>query len=112
MQRRCIILTDGSNFYFKLKNLQLHHLLNFDFSKFSEFLADNYHLVSSTYYVGRIRTDGTAKTQRLFNNQRSLFAHLKRHQFSYSLGYLLKSNNIFHEKGVDVNIAVDILVAT
>lgn len=30
----------------------------------------------------------------------------------YSLGYLLKSNGKISEKGVDVNIAVDILVAT
>jgi hypothetical protein len=58
-----------------------------------------------------VRTDGTAKTQELFNNQRRLFAHLKKHQVQYSLGYLLKSDGAFHEKGVDVNIAVDLLVA-
>ena len=62
--------------------------------------------------MGKIRTDGTAKTQELFNNQRKLLAHLKKHKVRYSLGYLLKSDGVFHEKGVDVNIAVDILVAT
>lgn len=45
-------------------------------------------------------------------NQQKLSSHLKRHQFRYSLGFLLKSDGRFHEKGVDVNIAVDILVAT
>lgn len=29
---RCIVLIDGSNFYFKLKDLKLHQLLKFDFS--------------------------------------------------------------------------------
>jgi uncharacterized LabA/DUF88 family protein len=64
------------------------------------------------YYVGAVRTDGTDKTQKMFNDQRKLFAHLKKHKFQYFLGYLLKSDGRFREKGVDVNIAVDILVAT
>ena len=44
-------------------------------------------------------------------DQQRLFAHLHRHKVRYSLGYLLKSGGKFHEKGVDVNMAVDILVA-
>ena len=112
MTSRCVILIDGSNFYFKLKDLKLHHLIDFDFSGFSTFLSPTHKLVSSTYYVGAVRTDGTEKTQKLFNNQRKLLSHLRRHRVKYSLGYLLKSDDRFHEKGVDVNIAVDILVAT
>jgi uncharacterized LabA/DUF88 family protein len=110
-QERCIILIDGSNFYFKLKDLSLSHQLDFDFSSFARSLTENHQLVSTCYYVGAVRTDGTEKTQRLFSNQRKLLAHLKKHAVTYSLGYLLKSNGAFHEKGVDVNIAVDILVA-
>ena len=112
VQKRCIILIDGSNFYFKLKDLKLHNVLIFDFSRFFKTLLTRNKLVSCTYYVGKIRTDGTEKTQKLFNNQRKLFAHLKKHNIQYSLGYLLKSDGIYHEKGVDVNIAVDILVAS
>jgi len=108
---RCIILIDGSNFYFKLKNLKLHDLLRFDFSGFAKMLAGKGKTVSVTYYVGKIRTDGTEKTQRLFNNQRKLLAHLKEQNQKYSLGYLMKSDGKYHEKGVDVNIAVDMLVA-
>lgn len=48
----------------------------------------------------------------MFANQRRLLAQLKKHKFRYSLGYLLKSGGRYHEKGVDVNIAVDMLVAT
>lgn len=69
MKKRCVVLIDGSNFYFKLKDLKLH------------------------------------------NDQQKLFACLRKQSIYYSLGYLLKSDGTFHEKGVDVNIAVDILVA-
>jgi uncharacterized LabA/DUF88 family protein len=108
---RALIFIDKSNFYFKLRDLQLHNLLKFNFSSFAKSLISSNTLVAGNYYVGAVRTDGTPKTQELFNNQRKLFAHLKRHQFHYSLGYLLKSGGKFHEKGVDVNIAVDLLVA-
>lgn len=106
---RCFILIDGSNLYFKLKDLKLHYLLDFDFSGFSKLLIGEKVIADSVYYIGAVRTDGSERTQKLFNDQRRLFAHLKKHHFKYSLGYLLKSDNKFHEKGVDVNIAVDIV---
>jgi 6-hydroxy-3-succinoylpyridine 3-monooxygenase len=108
---RAIILIDGSNFYFKLRDLKLHQLLTFDFTSFSHSLIGKNKLVSAIYYVEKVRTDGTEKTQELFNKQRKLLAHLKKHQYTYSLGYLLKSGGVLHEKGVDVQIAVDMLVA-
>lgn len=72
-------------------------------------LTGNKRIVRATYYVGAVRTDATKKAQRLFDEQRRLLAHLKKHNFRYTLGYLLKSNGTFHEKGVDVRIAVDLL---
>lgn len=110
-QERAIVLIDGSNFYFKLRDLQLSRLLTFDFLRFAQFLIGNRTLVQATYYVGRVESDGTEKATRMHANQQRLFAHLKKHQFTYSLGYLLKSDGVFHEKGVDVNIAVDMVVA-
>lgn len=111
--KRCMILIDGSNFYFKLKDLGFHHLLDFDFSGFAKMLAGEGHeITQAIYYIGKVRTDGTEKTQILFNSQRKLFAHLKKHNYSYSLGYLMKTDGKYHEKGVDVNIAVNLLVAT
>ena len=111
-KKRCTVLIDGSNFYFKMKELRLHHLLQFDFSSFIKFIAKKYRVVFATYYIGKIKTDGTDKTAQLHASQQKLFAHLRKHKVKYSLGYLLKSGGRFHEKGVDVNIAVDILVAT
>ena len=107
--KKILIQIDGSNFYFKLKDFKLHHLLDFNFSNFNKNLAEQNKITKSTYYVGRIRTDSTKKTQELFNNQRKLFAHLDKHNVLYSLGYLLKSDGKFHEKGVDVQIAVDMV---
>ena len=108
---KCIILIDGSNFYFKLKDLKLQNLLNFDFSGFAKLLAKDNEIVTANYYIGAVKTDGTKTTQKFFDNQRKLLSHLKKHKYSYTLGYLLRSDGVFHEKGVDVNIAVDILVA-
>lgn len=107
---KCVILIDGSNFYFKLKDLKLQNLLGFDFLNFAKLLSDGDEIVSAIYYIGAVKTDGTKKTQKFFDNQRRLLSHLKKNKFIYTLGYLLKSDGIFHEKGVDVNIAVDILV--
>jgi len=112
MKKKAIILIDGSNFYFKLKDLKLNHLLNFNFSEFGIKLANKNVINMTIYYIGKIKTDGTKKTQILFDNQRKLLSHLGKHKIKYSLGYLLKSNGRYHEKGVDVNIAVDMLVAT
>lgn len=108
---RCIILIDGSNFFYKLKDLKLHDLLQFDFLGFAKMLSKNQTIINASYYVGAVRTDGTAKTQQMLGNQQKLLAHLINNGFNYVLGYLLKSDGDWHEKGVDVNIAVDILVA-
>jgi uncharacterized LabA/DUF88 family protein len=107
---RVIILIDGSNFYFKLKDLGLH-TLDFHFSDFIKFLAGNRQVIRSTYFVGEVRTDGTAHVQKLYNSQQRLIARLKNHGVRYQFGYLLKSDGKFHEKGVDVHIAVALLVA-
>ena len=92
---RAIILIDGSNFYFKLKDLGLH-TLDFHFSDFVKLLAGKRKLVQSTYFVGEVRTDGTAHVQKLYNNQQRLIARLKNHGVRYQFGYLLKSDGVSH----------------
>jgi hypothetical protein len=73
-QERAIVLIDGSNFYFKLRDLKLHQLLTFDFTAFTHSLIGKNKLISAIYYVGKVRTDGTEKTQELFNKQRKLLS--------------------------------------
>jgi uncharacterized LabA/DUF88 family protein len=110
-KERCIILIDGSNFFFKLKDLHLNNLLSFDFTRFGDSLCRGAQVVSAPYFVGKVRTDGTEKSKRLQADQQRLLKHLATHHFSYTLGYLLKSDGVYHEKGVDVALAVSILVA-
>jgi uncharacterized LabA/DUF88 family protein len=111
-QERCGVFIDGSNFYFKLKDLGLHSLLEFDFSSFAQYLVGDGRVVRSTYYIGKIRTDGSKKAEKMLADQQKLFANLKKHDLRYSLGYLLKSDGEYREKGVDINIAVDMLVVS
>ncbi len=109
-KERCVILIDGSNFFFKLKDLRLHNLLSFDFTAFNGYLSRGASVNGATYFVGKVRTDGTKKSKRMQADQQRLFKHLAMHGYRYSLGYLLKNDGVFHEKGVDVEIAVAILV--
>jgi len=105
-----LVLIDGSNFYFKLKELGISSLLEFNISSFLDsFIVKNYSW-QATYYIGRIRNDGSPISEQLFSHQRKLLSRLKQHGIRYSLGYLMKIGNSYHEKGVDVQIAVDLVV--
>jgi uncharacterized LabA/DUF88 family protein len=107
---RCIVLIDGSNFYFKLKDLALPHLLKFSFAKFSSYLIANNKCAQATYYVGAIKSSRSAKSKKMHADQQKLLAHLQSSGFTYYLGYLLKSDGVFKEKGVDVKLATDLLL--
>jgi uncharacterized LabA/DUF88 family protein len=111
-QERVLILIDGSNFFFKLRDLKLHNLLKLNFVKFGDFLAKSRKIVESKYYVGRVRQDGSRKSEQLFDGQQKLIGLLKNSNYKYCLGYLLKNDGIYREKGVDVQIAIDIVIAT
>lgn len=107
---RGIILIDGSNFYFKLKELGFSNLLEFSFSSLVKHLASDLLIVQATYYVGAVQYGKSAKSKIMHANQQKLLAHLKSSGFKYYLGYLLKSDGVFKEKGVDVKIATDLLL--
>lgn len=109
--KKVLILIDGSNFYFKLKELNLRGTLDFNFRKLAGFLADRDKFIEGRYYVGKVRYDGSKKSQEMVSGQQKLFAQLNKYGFKYVLGYLLKNDGKYHEKGVDVQIAVDMIVA-
>lgn len=109
---RILIAIDGSNFYNRLKEppLSFKNLLEFDFANFIAFLLGNNSLIDATYYIGAIRTEkNNPKSFELFRNQIKLFGSLTRQGLKISRGYILK-NDGYHEKGVDVQIATDILI--
>ena len=110
MTERVIIIIDGSNFYHRLKELDLKNLLNFDYEKFAQFLIGDRESASKKYYIGAIRVkENDSKSFELWRNQRILLGKLKNGNWQIGLGHMLKNDAIYHEKGVDVLMAVDLL---
>lgn len=107
---KCLIQIDGSNFYHKIKKLDPKiHLTNFDYRKFALSLIKPREVPTIIYYVGEIKNvRENKKNRQLFASQQKLFANLKSQKVFTKLGFLLLSGGVYHEKGVDVQIAVDI----
>ena len=78
-KERSIILIDGSNFYFKLRSLGLQNLLNLDFTGFLKKLAKESKIISTVYFIGAVKTDGSKRTMEMYKNQRRLLASLRKH---------------------------------
>lgn len=110
---RVAVFIDGSNLHYKLRDLSIRNLIYFGYGEFSRWLAGERDLVAKTYYVGVVRAkESDQKGQELRKNQLRLFNHLssKQHGFHIERGYIMHNDGAFHEKGVDVKIAVDLLV--
>ena len=105
---KIIVQYDGSNFYKKVKTiLPQIHLTNFDYKGLARDIVQGYD-IQINYYVGEIKQyPGNKKSEILYANQQKLFTNLRNQNIEIKLGYLLMSAGAFHEKGVDVQIAVD-----
>lgn len=112
-KQRVAVFIDGSNFYYKLKSLSTKNITYFDYGGLSQWLAKDRDIVAKTYFIGVVRAKGDdVKGQILRRNQRKLFSHLQSQKqgFLIERGYLMKSDGVYHEKGVDVKMAVDLVV--
>ncbi|MFA5813164.1 MAG: hypothetical protein WC862_01465 [Patescibacteria group bacterium] len=56
---RLAVYIDGSNFYHKLRSLDISHLSLFDYRGLVEWLAVGRAIVLCNYYVGLVRTKTT-----------------------------------------------------
>jgi uncharacterized LabA/DUF88 family protein len=110
MEERIFIIIDGNNFYHRLKELDFKNLLNFDYEKFTQFLVGKRKLVLRKYYIGAVREKPNVKSREMMRNQRILLGKLQKEGWEIGFGQLLKTSEGYHEKGVDVLIAVDLLV--
>lgn len=109
-QPKSIVIIDGSNFYYKLKELKILHKSSFNYLEFAKFVAKNTNVIKMYYCIGKIRAKQTDKKAReMMAKQQSLVTKLQKQGFIIQFGYLLKSNNRFHEKGVDIQMAVNLL---
>jgi len=108
-KERVFIVIDGSNFYYKLKGLGYKHLIKFDYLSFIKWIARGRKISSSCFYIGQVREEPeNEKSKQLKRNQDRFLACLKNFGLEVKTGYILKSDKEYHEKGVDVQIAVDI----
>ena len=60
------VLIDGSNLYFKLKDLGFHNLFDFNFIEFIKLISNSDKVVSVNYYVGEIKQDKIKHTEKTF----------------------------------------------
>ena len=105
-----LIIFDGSNFYHKSKKIAPNiHLTNFDYRKLSELIARNID-IDIEYCVGEIKREiDNEKSKMMYNGQMALFNNLKNRKIIVKKGFMMKIGEFYHEKGVDVRMATDIV---
>lgn len=104
-EERLAIFIDGSNFYHALKDC--HNKASIDFQKLAEALSREYKLLRVYYYNAPVNAeqnpDGHKSQQRFFDRLRKIPL------FEVKLGYLVERRAGPVEKGVDVQLAVDLV---
>ena len=107
---RNLIIFDGSNFYHRAKSLfPQKHLTNMDYIKLVE-LVTGAGQNTVEYCVGEIRKKPKDLfSRKLYQNQQALFYNLEGQGVVVKKGFMMEIQGKFHEKGVDVRIAVDLL---
>jgi ASC-1-like (ASCH) protein/uncharacterized LabA/DUF88 family protein len=117
-KKRAIIFIDGNNFYYKMKDITssqkgILKLLDFKYNEFAKKLIKENLLVEIRYYVGAIRRQkgvNEDKSEKLYSDQQKLLAKLQQQNIPVILGNLIQHpDKSYHEKGVDVRIAVEMI---
>ncbi|PIV39511.1 MAG: hypothetical protein COS29_02185, partial [Candidatus Omnitrophica bacterium CG02_land_8_20_14_3_00__42_8] len=116
MNKRAFVFIDGSNFYFKLRDLTSkldgkYSLIDFDFRKFAEWLVRPNELLEIRYYLGAIRRErNNSKSERLYADQQKLIGKLQQQNIIITLGHVIRHpDKTHHEKGIDVRLAVEMI---
>lgn len=116
--KRAIIFIDGNNFYYKMKEMtsgmpEILKLLDFQYSLFSKNLVKENELIEIRYYIGAVRRQPNGdknRSEKLYSDQQKLIGKLQQQNISVVLGNLIQHpDKTFHEKGVDVRIAVEMI---
>ena len=118
-QRKAIVFIDGSNWYHKLKTLllapqnvePLRPPIDFDIRAFAESLVMPDTLIEIRYYIGKVRRiKGDVKSEMLYGNQQRLLRFLQKQRIHIGFGHLINyPDGSFHEKGVDILLAVEMI---
>lgn len=109
-QERVAIYIDGNNFYNGLKKAGQPKGARFDHSGFATLLTRARTLTSKRYYIGSLRNhDGSEKSAQMLASQQKFLSGLENEGFTIKRGRIVYDHKI-REKGVDVKIAVDLIV--
>lgn len=86
-------------------------MLNFNFRGLAEWIAQPETLIEAHYYVGAIRRQrNNEKAEKMYADQQKLIAKLQQQNIFITLGQLIQHpDKTFHEKGVDVRLAVEMI---
>jgi uncharacterized LabA/DUF88 family protein len=109
---RVAIYFDGSNTYNKLKTLGLpEEGKRFDFSAFVAHIVGERKLISKRYYVGIVRNhDDSEKGEKLVRKQQQFLETLRSSGFEVKPGKIMYDGGRIREKGVDVKLAIDLVI--
>jgi uncharacterized LabA/DUF88 family protein len=106
------VYIDGGNTYRRLKELGIpQKFARVDYSAFVEHLVGERSLVSKRYYIGIVRNvDGSEKAEKMVKNQQKFLDSLKTEGFEIKYGRIMYDDGKIREKGVDVKLAVDLVM--
>jgi len=119
--KRAVVFVDGSNWYHKLKKLLNAHLaiganevkppVDFDLFGFAQNLIAPDTLIEIRYYIGKVRrVKGDIKSEAMYANQQRLIGFLQQQNVTIGFGHLINyPDGSFHEKGVDILLAVEMM---
>lgn len=110
-QKRIAIFIDGGNFYRRIRQDNLIPKgTKFNYLKFANFLARERIISTKSYYIGIVRNhDQTPKSQKLVESQQKLLSYIMNAGYEIKRGKIVYDNKI-REKGVDVQMAIDLVV--
>ncbi|MCX6713524.1 MAG: NYN domain-containing protein [Candidatus Vogelbacteria bacterium] len=93
----------------KLKNVEFEYLSDTDYKKLTEIITGNDNC-KIQYCVGEIKREkDNTKSEKMYAGQQSLFYNLEKQGIEVVKGFMLKTGEVYQEKGVDVRIALNIL---
>ena len=116
MNKRAFVFIDGSNFYFKLKDLTSklggkYSLIDFNFREFAGWLVKPNELIEIRYYLGAVKRErNNPKSEQLYADQQKLIGKLQQQNIVITFGQVIRHpDKTYHEKGVDVRLAVEMI---
>lgn len=109
---RIAIYIDGANTYRALKSINaLDGISKFSYSEFINHISGDRKLVSKRYYIGTVKNyDKTDKGEKMVKSQQKFLEGLRTDGFEIKHGKMMYDTGKIREKGVDVKIAIDLVI--